>query len=99
MNTTTVSIEIPTPLKERFETLEPIHLKRLSDALKLGMHEIINKTNTPEEILIEINKKELKLNQLRAELNIIRANQSPTGGSDFSFTDEYDLIIHARRKI
>lgn len=69
MNTTTVSIEIPTKFMQHFESFESVHHRNLSDALEIGMKEILNNIQKIEEIRFTIDKTEHKLNKLRAELD------------------------------
>ena len=57
------------------------------------------KTHSIREREDIITRKELELNELRAELNLVIGELDRSAGdSDFTFGDEYDIIIHAKEK-
>ena len=59
------------------------------------IHEHVNRN---ERILLEINKTEHELNNLRAELDVVMAEPNTSeGDQDFSFGDEYDIIFQGKK--
>ena len=101
MKTKTIEIDV-------FETTTDGEFEKVLSVVKILQHVcgaretkqlIHGPVSINEEILLEITKKEHELNNLRAELDVVIAEQNTsTGDQDFTFGDEYDIIIHAKEK-
>ena len=61
-----VDLKVNPDLKTEFESLKEIHGMTFSDALEIGMKEIINKVQSPQEIHHRIDELELEIRKLNA---------------------------------
>ena len=81
---TSIDVSIDPDLKTEFESLKETHELTFSDALEIGMKEVIHKVRSPEEIRRRINRKQDEIFYLYSQLDrAIDARTHPQDDTDF----------------
>ena len=78
-----ITLKVDSDLKTEFESLKEIHEMTFSDALEIGMKEVIRKVRSPEDIRRRINRKQDEIFCLYSQLNRAIDTQSKSEETDF----------------